>query len=458
MDEIRAFIAHSFTADDAEVVRKFTDYFDTISKLLPEFSWTHAEPAEPKQLPEKVMAGLAGCNTLIAICTRKEIVLNGPPIKRKLLNGYIVTKDQLTWKTSDWIVQEIGLGVGRKLGLILLIEEGVADPGGLQGGIEHIPFDRAHPEQAFDKILQMIRALLPTVVNPARVAQEAIAITAEQPEADAEQNFDDELTTPNPDWSRGQYEIGLMHALVLGKRDVAEQVDEAYLASEDAKHETNALTWKAFSQYRRILDGAGGSLSELERLTSEEPPCAEALSWLARAYRHYRNELKAALTFEKAAAAETITPQKIKLLGDAALSYRRSDETDKASSLFDVMRSLCSNTNSGEVELLRALRGVAEFDTNEELAVALLERIAELHPDDTNARFSAAYKHSQLGHDEICLYQYSAIPHPERERATWNNLGVIRDQLSLPIRSISSYRMAEEKGETLAISNIAKNF
>jgi len=64
-------------------------------------------------------------------------------------------------KTSDWIIQEIGLAVGLNMDLILLLENGVREPGGLQGNIEYIPFNREAPEKSFNKILEMIKSILP---------------------------------------------------------------------------------------------------------------------------------------------------------------------------------------------------------------------------------------------------------------------------------------------------------
>ena len=55
MNEIRAFVGHSFLEDDAELVAKFLKYFERIEKLLSYFSWEHAEAAEPRLLTEKVM-------------------------------------------------------------------------------------------------------------------------------------------------------------------------------------------------------------------------------------------------------------------------------------------------------------------------------------------------------------------------------------------------------------------
>src|SRR5258707_14654458 len=72
MKDIRAFVGHSFTDDDAQVVAAFLKYFEQLSELHPTFSWEHAEKAEPKILTEKVLRIIADKNVFIGICTRKE--------------------------------------------------------------------------------------------------------------------------------------------------------------------------------------------------------------------------------------------------------------------------------------------------------------------------------------------------------------------------------------------------
>ena len=84
MKLIRAFVGHSFTEDDSEVVTKFLKYFEGLSQLHPQFSWTHAENAEPKILTEKVMnererlhyekffAGSDGGGFLCAECDQRK--------------------------------------------------------------------------------------------------------------------------------------------------------------------------------------------------------------------------------------------------------------------------------------------------------------------------------------------------------------------------------------------------
>ena len=54
MVAINAFVAHSFTDDDDVIVGKFLKYLDQLSKAELNFSYVHAEAAEPKVLAEKV--------------------------------------------------------------------------------------------------------------------------------------------------------------------------------------------------------------------------------------------------------------------------------------------------------------------------------------------------------------------------------------------------------------------
>ena len=82
MSEIRAFVGHSFTSDDADVVRKFLTYFEQLSNSAIGFSWDHAEEAEPRVLADKVRALFANKNVFIGICTKKEYVIAPTALKK----------------------------------------------------------------------------------------------------------------------------------------------------------------------------------------------------------------------------------------------------------------------------------------------------------------------------------------------------------------------------------------
>ncbi|MDA1107970.1 MAG: hypothetical protein O2845_06320 [Proteobacteria bacterium] len=111
MTELNAFVGHSFTEDDAAVVRKFLDYFDQIKKFGISFEWDHAKAAEPRELAAKVLALIQGKNLFIGICTKKERGVGPGSLQRGWFNKSILKGSEVdfSWKTSDWIIQEIGL-------------------------------------------------------------------------------------------------------------------------------------------------------------------------------------------------------------------------------------------------------------------------------------------------------------------------------------------------------------
>src|SRR3989304_5865851 len=143
MTVLRAFVGNSFTEDDQPVVGTFLKYLDQLSRSSLSFSWQHAEPAEPKLLADKVLALMADKNVFVAICTKKERVISASRLKvgglfSRFLKG---RPDDFEWKTSDWMIQEIGLAVGNNLYLMLVFEDEGYSTGGRGVDVEYIQFD-----------------------------------------------------------------------------------------------------------------------------------------------------------------------------------------------------------------------------------------------------------------------------------------------------------------------------
>lgn len=229
MTQIYAFVGHSFTENDKSVVDKFLQYLDQLSEVIPAFTWKHAEPSI---VSEKVLRLLEGKNLFIGICTKKVMVISSEKLGKpfffeKKLQGL---KEDFLWKTSDWIIQEIGLAIGLKLNVILLLEQGVKAPGALQGNLEYITFDRDAPERCFGKILEMISALSPKadLVTTAKPASKATA--SELKEIDPQQTQDD-FAIVKPNWVRRDFEFAYWKTVVLDKKEQAKVISHAYLAS-----------------------------------------------------------------------------------------------------------------------------------------------------------------------------------------------------------------------------------
>ncbi len=278
MNEIRAFVGHSFAEDDADVVARFVKYFDQLSNSHPNFSWQHAEAAEPKVLAEKVMQLLSDKNVFIGICTKKERVIAAGSLRTVFgRSGFLKAREEaFSWKTSDWIIQEIGLAKGKNLDLILLVERDVRDPGGLQGDVEYISFDRNFPEKSFGKILEMITALSPKAGIPSVASPDTRSMPTEG-QVERESPVGDTWKTPTSQWKRRDYEFALMHMTMLEDTGGIATIDQAYLKTEHAAREENKESWEAFGEWVRLTFGKGGSLEKLQALAVAHPHSCETL-------------------------------------------------------------------------------------------------------------------------------------------------------------------------------------
>lgn len=454
MTQINAFVGHSFTEDDDVVVRKFLDYFDQIRNMGIGFEWDHAKAAEPKELAAKVLSLIKGKNLFIGICTKKERSI----AELMLRKGWLL-RDRLTanavdfsWKTSDWIIQEIGLAVGRDMSLMLLVERGLRPPGGLQGNIEYIEFDRALPEQSFGRILEMLRALLPKpVASPPGEVQPAAPATNVLEPTDRFSEF----LMPSPQWGQVDFEFGLFHAIGTGDSTAETAIFEAYLASALAVSPLAKEAWAARKEYLHIYFRKGGKIERLEALAANNPKNDEVHASLAQAYEVFGESEKAAERYLHAAdlAAD---PNKIATrLGTAMAAYLNANNCAEADKIAARLRTMETGDTETTNTIVTALRKAADMQGNLDAYFGLSESWLGLHPDDTSVRFDLAYKYSQENRESLSLYHYLRINASERSTATWNNLGVQYAHFELHSKSVNAYRSAEEKGETLAMSNLA---
>lgn len=228
MAEIRAFVGHSFTDDDEDIVRKFRDHFDHVRGLGIGFSWEHAEPARSEPIAEQVMSLMSGKDVFIGICTRKELVVRSSTLKKMFLyRKFLGAKEsEFQWKASDWILQEIGLARGNGLRLILLLEQDVRDPGGLRGDIEYIRFDRKSPEKSFDRITDMIKSVSPKSPGASATISDTKSSPVEEEEPETPE--EDIWTTPKPEWARNSYEFAFWQMAWRKDESGAAKIDKAY--------------------------------------------------------------------------------------------------------------------------------------------------------------------------------------------------------------------------------------
>ncbi len=455
-NQLKAFVGHSFTDDDKEVIQYFLKYFDQIAGMNIGFSWEHAEPAEPKVLADKVLRLIEDKNLFIGICTNKEAVIETDKLSRERFKKKILKAEEtaFSFKTSDWIIQEIGLAIGRGMSLILLLEAGIRQPGGLQGNIEHIEFERSSPEKASGKILEMINTLLPSA--KAVLSEQAEFRSAPEEKTDSEEQKEGDWLTPKDEWTIRNYQIALMVHIKDDNNEGIKQISEAFSTSEVGSQPNNRIIWEASEEYYRFLDGKGGKLENLEELAKKYTDNCVVQKYLAQGYLKYDDHDRAAHQFEMAAEKAKNTPEKLELHGKAVISFARCGGEQQANAIIAKMKSLLSIGNDGEAILIKTLCEMAEITEDNDTYLGLMERLLQMKPDDTEARFSIAYKYSEINQDELSLFHYLKIPDVQRGSGTWNNLGVGFENCDLVSKSVKAYRKAEELNETLAMANLAQ--
>ena len=451
MTQARAFIGHSFTKDDAAIVSTFLKYLEQVSALHPSFTWVHAESAEPLELAQKVLAQADGCNVFIGICTIKEGAIKPSDLQPTWL-GSSVKKLQVSaveWKTSDWVIQEIGLAIGRGMKVILLLEEGCRKPGGLQGDVEFIPFIRTNPEASFGKLLEMVRAVAPVPLLGEQGTEGPPVDVAESPPSS---DTDDKL--PGEDWDQDKFEYAYIMAIFSRNDERSKLIKESYLSRVSISAEERA-EWLAFTELWSIKWGADGSIDQLQNVLMSFPANSKIIESLAEAFNKFGDHNRSALTYLEG-AARVSQEESFNLRGLAALEYARDSDFQKAFDILDELR--VSFSLEQEAFILYLISEIAGIMKDDELQASAMERRASIRPDDIDNRFNLAFKYSELKYNDISLHHYLQIPVGKRNSITWNNLGVAYQNFSAPSKSVEAYRRSAESGETLAMSNIAYKF
>jgi hypothetical protein len=382
MKELRAFVGHSFSELDKALVGTFCDHFENLAKANLNFSWDHAVEAEPSPLSKKVLAKIDGKNVFIGICTKSELAIRDTSLRPGFFRKNVLSADadKFSWKASDWIIQEIGLAVGRNMSIILFLEDGMREPGGLYGDIEYIPFSRQNPQASFDKMLQMLLSLSPrdlgaatTSVEPPPTEKEVIA----EASADLE---------PTPDWTKKRYNEAMTRAVIDGNNDALERISASFHASKHSQ-ELGAAEWEGRIEWLRILLLRGGDFEKLRRLANENPTSSLLQMHVARGYAEFGDHEKAGEAFQKAASAVDNEDDRALYDSDAAIQYARAGELKRGLAIFNEVKKVASGKPALGKMIVDDLRSLAQIEKLDELELAAMEQAVELKPTDWQLRF-----------------------------------------------------------------------
>jgi tetratricopeptide (TPR) repeat protein len=117
--EVPAFVGHSFGEEDREIVDQIKSFLTKLGVRCD----SGARP-EPKGISQKILQRIRAADLFVGIFTRREKQPDG------------------TYTTSPWTIDEKGAAIAEGKKLLLFVEEGVSEFGGLQGDYEYVPFSR----------------------------------------------------------------------------------------------------------------------------------------------------------------------------------------------------------------------------------------------------------------------------------------------------------------------------
>lgn len=454
MREIKAFVGHSFTEDDDVVVNSFLSFFKSISELLPDFTWTHAKAAEPKELAEKVLDLIEKCNVFIAICTKKELVLKQATVRSTILlpGKRIFDSALVESKTSDWIIQEIGLAIGRKMSVIILLEEGCRRPGGLQGDVEFISFNRSAPEKAHNQLIEMLKALNPTEASS--LGTTSGEAQEKKKGAPPSENTDSADSEPDETWDWERYENAHIWALFENDDEKAARIEQTFLDTSLASSDEDKAVWLSTAENWKIVIRGDGKISKLRHFAEEYPTNRKLWNNLAKALEQADEREGALEAYRREAECADEPADKQSPLLSISFLLAKLGRHNECLEVLDLAKNAEAKERKDDI-LAHAIYRLSNETSDPHLEIEAMEAIARVRPDDHSNRFSLAYAHSQQGNEDMALHHYLAIPASQRSGTAWNNLGVALHDFSMPAKAVDAYKKAADAGETLAMSNLA---
>jgi tetratricopeptide (TPR) repeat protein len=244
-----------------------------------------------------------------------------------------------------------------------------------------------------------------------------------------------------------------LHFVLQNDEEGIARIGKAYLDTLDATEADKRTSWSATLEDYRISYGKNGNLNNLRKLVAINPNNAEVLSRMANAYASLEDFLQSARSYEAASACANTPKNADYYLGQAAIQYAKAKAFKESQALVEKLRTDAQDPER-ELSVLRTLWTLAELEKDDDAEVVVMERIVDISPDDFGTRFSLAYKHSEMGSNDLAFHHYLKIPYSERNETTWNNLGVSYKHFSMPAKSVLAYRKAEQMGETLAMANL----
>jgi len=161
---MKAFVAHSFLPADMDLVTLFEKMLEAFDIIV-----ISGEKPSTEPISDKIKERIESADFFVGIFTRKG--------KKQSEESYY---------TSGWVIDEKAYAIAKGKKVILLVEEGVDEIGGIQGDLEYISFNRNNLAPVMVKLAAVLwelsrKALASTVITsdiePFLTSQKALKVS-----------------------------------------------------------------------------------------------------------------------------------------------------------------------------------------------------------------------------------------------------------------------------------------
>lgn len=458
---ISAFVGFSFSEGDENIRHKVEKALDTVKQAIPGFSWESALSAESGDLKDKILNKIQGKNTFIGVCTIKESVVEHKGIKRPWWAGFfkkyaVLEKKYLNTKTSDWLIQEIGIAIGKEMKIILLVEKGLKRFGELQGNVERIEFSRDNLDIIFQKLTETISSLVPKTKSIDPPNAEMMEGAKEESNTFSEEKMA-EITTPKPDWKLEQYKYALLICFRSSRPKEEGIIVKSFEESNISKEKHSRTSFKAHHLFLKYLFNKADTATQLKELVNNNLDNYDAIKSLIRLLEEQEQLDQAASLIEEIVSKEICKPHRTKLLLEASEVALKNGDPETALKKLLIVEKLDDLEECDKVSILSIRAEIAKYNNDIHLFCYLTEIILHKYPDDTGLRFNLAYNYDEIKYHMMALQHYRVLNAKQPDNETYlNNTGVTYSKLELRGKSISAYEKSANCGCTLATSNLAE--
>jgi len=309
---------------------------------------------------------------------------------------------------------------------------------------------------------QEIRELLsrPTIEvsrGPSKITFEARAQEPSEEAAEEEQRSREvtraaeEIAQAEDEGAEEDPEGQAISALLAGDRLQYERIFTELIEKAPEEQKVGLENRRLFLLYTLANEAVA---NELQQLIQKYPQSPLPVAGLARVCADSGNHARAAELYTRASELAEPGDRLRYNLRACKQKYKIGQYEEAEAQLNSLLQEYDSHSQVSDIE--EELGNLFREKGEKAKVLKHFEEAVGYNPDKRRLTFRLAYDYSELGNHERALYHYKVLNQLNPDDAiVLNNLGVAYSKLEMPIKAIECFKRSAEKGETIAMGNLA---